>query len=153
MAKTGPAPKDPSQLQGHYSAAKLAGDDWEEIDPDKVVEAPEIPDWIDASPRAVAIYEYLTSLPQSQLYGAGTYFELWMSLPLIERYLSRPGGETYKTLVSTLGTALRLTEDDMAKARIRMVKADEQTDDPSETSEQNARVIAMKERRNRLKGA
>ncbi|AOE43701.1 hypothetical protein SEA_SPEEDDEMON_120 [Gordonia phage SpeedDemon] len=153
MGARGPAAKDPSELTGHHSKSVLAGDGWEEIDPDAAVpEAPELPDWVETTDVGRAVYDYLTSIPQAQKYGPGTHWVLWMSIPLIERYLAKPGSENYKAILSTLGSALRLTEDDLARARIRMVSAAEASDDPSETSQQNAKVIAMQERRNRLKG-
>ncbi|QDF15373.1 hypothetical protein SEA_MOLLYMUR_12 [Gordonia phage Mollymur] len=154
MGQRGPAGKDPSELTGHHSKSVLAGDGWEEIDPNaEVPEAPPIPPWVPVGPAGQLVYEYLTSIPQAQKYGPGTYWELWLSIPLIERYLEKPGSENYKAILSTLGSALRLTEDDLQRARIRMVAAEQQADDPSETSQQNARVIAMQARRDRLKGA
>lgn len=127
-------------------------DGWQVIDPTADFDVPEVPSWIDVSPRTMAIYEHLTSLPQAQLYGGGTYFELWMALPVIERYLARPGIETYKGLVAALGTALRLTEDDLAKAKIRMVEAEvvEATELSPEEKAAQEKVVQLNDRRNRL---
>ena len=149
MARPGPAPKDPSQLARPKPDAVVGIDGWTEIEPGpNDGEIPPIPEWVEPSPRAEAIYQYLMSLPQARLYGPGTIWELWLALPLIEKYLSKPGVESFKGLVTALGTALRLTEDDMAKGRVK-IKAITEDDDDSPRP-MDPKVSRLADRRKRL---
>lgn len=147
--RTGPPPKDPSELVRAKPDVVVGGDGWTEIEDtpfDGVV--PEIPAWVKCGPEARAVYYALAALPQARVWGPGTWLELHLSLPLVDRYLSRPGSENFKAIISTLGAGLRLTEDDLQRGRVRFKREQEQLDAPA------AGVVQMDERRARLvKGA
>ncbi|MFC9995738.1 hypothetical protein [Nocardia sp. NPDC127526] len=152
--RSGPPPKNPDERLRRNADPFVTGDGWTEIDPTPHDgDIPEIPEWITVGPTGRAIYEHLATLPQARLYGPGTWFQLWVTLPLIERYLSRPGSENYKAVTSTLGAALRLTEDDLARARVRIKPVLDEDDEDAPTA--GARVVSYaEERRARLlKGA
>ncbi|KZM71073.1 hypothetical protein AWN90_41900 [Nocardia terpenica] len=119
----------------------IAGDGWTEL-PDEPFDGsvPPIPEWIDVGSRGRAIYEQLARLPQARTYGAGTWLTLHMTLPLIERYLSRPGSENFKAIVATLGSALSLTELDMQRARIRVKPVE---DEAEVTASPGEKVVPM----------
>lgn len=131
----------------------LGIEEWTAVDPTPNDDwtPPEIPDWVNATPRIEAIYEFLMQLPQSRQWRAGEYFLIWMSLPTIERYLSRPGGETLKSLMGLFGPNLNLTNADMAKARQKWKEVDEEEAEEI-TAETKARVVKMEDRRKRLGG-
>lgn len=152
--RSGPAPKNPEERQRRNVDPFLAGDGWTEIDPTPHDgDIPEIPEWITVGAVGRAIYEHLASLPQARLYGPGTWFQLWVTLPLIERYLSRPGSENYKAVTSTLGAALRLTEDDLARARVRIKPVVSDEDEEAPTTGERVVSFAEERRARLLKGA
>ncbi|WP_433662460.1 hypothetical protein ACQPW1_10080 [Nocardia sp. CA-128927] len=146
--RSGPAPKNPEDRQRRNADPLLGIDGWTEIEstPNEG-DVPEIPEYIDVGPRGRAIYEQLASLPQARLYGPGTWFQLWMTLPLIERYLSRPGSENYKAVTTTLGAALRLTEDDLQRARVRIKPPATDADDTDAPETGGGRVVPFAEER------
>ena len=124
---------------------------WQDIDPEADFDVPEIPSWVDISPEVELVYEYLTSLPQAQLWGPGTYFQLWLTLPTLERYLGRPGGETLKNLTSILGPSLLLTEADLERAKVRFKEAPKEDLAMSpEEAEAMKKVVHMTDRRAKL---
>lgn len=149
--RPGVPPKAPEERMRTNSDPLVGGDGWTEIDNAPFAGAvPEIPVWVKCSPEARAVYHELAALPQAQLWGAGTWLELHLTLPLIDRYLSRPGSENFKAIISTLGAGLRLTEDDLQRGRVRFKR--EQDEDGG--AEVPAGVANLQERRRRLvKGA
>jgi hypothetical protein len=125
-----------------------AGDGWTEISTEPYSgPVPEIPDWVRVGPDARRVYMTIATLPQAATWGAGTWLELHLSLPLIEKYLTRPGSESFKALVSALGAGLSLTELDMQRARIQ-AKAPQADDD--ENGEVLPAVARISDRRKRL---
>ena len=66
---------------------------------------PEIPAWVRCTDEARAVYAELARLPQAATWGAGTWLQLHLSLPLVGRYLQRPGSENFKAIISTLGAS------------------------------------------------
>jgi len=140
----------PEQRQRTNADPVVGGDGWTEIERAPFVgEAPALPEWLaDVSGEAVAIYRELAGLPQAATWGPGTWFELHLALPLIERYLKRPGSENFKAIISTLGAGLRLTEDDMQRGRLRWRSAQDEDDD----GEVPSGVSDIAERRKRLTG-
>jgi len=151
----GPPPKDPSERARRNKDPNLAGDGWVEIDRDPYDgDVPPIPEWVEGvGDQARQVYEYLMRLPQARLYGPGTLFEIWLTLPLIQRYLETSKGsgvETYKGIIAALGPALNLTESDMAKARIKFKELVDESA-PAAGSEQAARADELASRRDRIK--
>jgi hypothetical protein len=147
--KPGPPPKDPSRRARTNVDPVVGKDGWSEIDTVPFDgEVPPIPDWITVGTQGEAVYDVLSHLPQAALYGPGTWFVAHLSMPLVERYLSRPGSESYKALLTTLSSALRLTEDDLAKARVRARKVEEDVPDAGIT----AAVTDIRSRKSRLTG-
>ena len=130
-----------------------AGDGWAEItaEPFEGV-VPEIPQWVSCGPDARRVYMDLARLPQAVLWGPGTWFELHLTLPLIDRYLARPGSEGFKALVSALGAGLSLTELDLQRARVK-VKAPEPVGDVGEMAAGDPKVSDIRDRRKRLTGS
>lgn len=147
--RSGPPPKNPEDRQRRNADPLVGADGWTEIpSTPNDGEIPEIPEWVTVGAVGRAIYAELAALPQARLYGIGTWIQLWMTLPLVERYLSRPGSENYKAIVTTLGAALRLTEDDLQRARVRI-----KDPEPEEVqaSDAGAPVVSFaEERRARL---
>ncbi|WP_147129548.1 MULTISPECIES: hypothetical protein [Nocardia] len=96
------------------------------------------------------LYAELARLPQARLWGPGTWLELHLSLPAASRYLGGGSSEGLKALISAWGVGLRLTEDDLTKARIKVVAetGDDEVDDGPD-----AEVVSFaEERRARLTG-
>ena len=155
VARTsGPPPKDPSQLARPRIDPVTGKDGWTEIEPTLVEgEIPAIPNWVtDVGEEARQVYEYLMRIPQARMYGPGTLFQLWLTLPLIQRYLETSKGsgvETYKGITSALGPALNLTESDLARARIKLKSVVEETE---ATPVEDEKVVHMNDRRKRLAG-
>lgn len=151
--RPGPPPKNPEELVRRNVDPIVGADGWTDIDPaPNDGEIPPIPAWCDAGEAARAIYEDLARLPQARLWGPGTWLQLHMSLPLFDRYMSRPGSEGLKALVATWGTGLRLTEDDLQRARVRVRKLIESEDESTPTRKANG-VASLDDRRRRLMGA
>ncbi|WP_109523680.1 MULTISPECIES: phage terminase small subunit [Nocardia] len=148
--RSGPPPKNPKDRARRNGDPLLAGaDGWTEIpSTPNDGEVPEIPEWVTVGPVGRAIYTELASLPQARLYGQGTWIQLWLTLPLIERYLTRPGSENYKAVTGTMGAALRLTEDDLQRARIRI--KDEIDEEPVAPTEGGTVASFAEERKARL---
>ncbi|ANA86358.1 hypothetical protein BH762_gp161 [Gordonia phage OneUp] len=145
--KPGPPPtgnavrrnKDPNLQQQDWAIVDPALHDWD---------YPEIPDWIDSTPRTEAVYEFLMTLPQSRTWRQGEWFQIWMSLPTIERYFSRPGGETLKSIMGLLNVGLNLTQADMAKARMKFKEADPVEEELEGATK--AKVVDLEARKKRL---
>ncbi|MFE5290196.1 hypothetical protein ACFRAQ_35035 [Nocardia sp. NPDC056611] len=128
--RPGAAPKQPHERARTNKDSIIGGDGWTELTDEPFDgDIPPIPEWIDVGSRGRAIYEELARLPQARTYGPGTWLTLHMTLPLIERYLSRPGSENFKAITSTLGAALSLTELDMQRARIRVKPVEDELDE------------------------
>ncbi len=149
--RSGPPPKSPEERARRNVDPLVGADGWTEIGSTPFAgEVPEIPEWIEVGPTGRAVYEHLSRLPQAAMYGPGTWFQLHMTLPLIERYLTRPGSENYKAITTTLGAALRLTEDDLARARVRVAAPVSEEDASPEQRARSARVASLADRRKRL---
>lgn len=149
--RPGPAPKNPEDRARTNSDPLVGRDGWTEIaDAPFDGAVPDIPGWAAVGEVGTAIYAELSKLPQARLWGPGTWIQLHLALPLIERYLKRPGSENFKAIVSTLGAGLRLTEDDLQKARVR-VKAAAQIAASSPEAKRSAAVVTdIQSRRKRL---
>lgn len=145
--RPGPAPNEKHR---HRAADPFVSKDgWTEITPDAFEgEVPEIPAWVSCTDEARMVYAELARLPQAATWGAGTWLQLHMSLPLIGRYLQRPGSENFKAIISTLGAGLSMTELDMQRARIKVKRPD-----PAAEQEAAASVSSLQERRRRLTDA
>jgi hypothetical protein len=125
------------------------GDGWREIsDQPYSGTVPEIPEWVRVGPDARRVYISLAALPQAATWGPGTWLELHLALPMIDRYLSRPGAEGLKALCSTLGAGLSLTELDLQRARIQLKHRDDGDEQPVEVD--SPKVTSMAARRARL---
>jgi hypothetical protein len=145
--RPGPAP---AENHRHRAADPfVAKDGWTQIAPEPFAgEVPEIPVWVNCTDEARAVYAELARLPQAATWGPGTWLQLHLSLPLVGRYLQRPGSENFKAIVSTLGAGLSLTELDLQKARITIKRADE--DEAGSGSA--ASVSSLQARRRKLTG-
>lgn len=149
--RPGPPPKDPEDRVRRNDDPVVGADGWVEIDPTPNDDAPPaIPEWVgEISEAARIIYRELATLPQARLWGAGTWLQLHMSLPMFDKYMEKPGGDGLRTLVNIWGVSLRLTEDDMQKARIKMKRElDEEAEVTGPAGVNN--VVSLAERRNAL---
>ncbi|PBC38481.1 hypothetical protein CJ179_38405 [Rhodococcus sp. ACS1] len=151
MGARGPAPKNPEDRIRRNADPIADANGWIELErtPNEN-DVPPIPVWVECSEQARMIYEEITKLPQARLWGPGTYFEIHLALPLLDKYLEKPGSDGFKTIVSAWGAGLRLTEDDLQRARIRFKK--EIDPDELEDAKKDPKVIDMKNRRDRLLG-
>lgn len=152
--RPGPPPKDPSQRQRTNADPVIGSDGWTEIpDAPNDGEIPPIPEWIgEISEAARVVYQELASLPQARLWGPGTWLQLHLSLPMFDKYMEKPGGEGLRTLVGIWGVSLRLTEDDLQKARVKVRKEAEDAAS-QDLSASSAKVTSIADRRKRLLGA
>jgi hypothetical protein len=149
MAGRRPGPA-PAEVKRRTNVDPVIGKDgWTEVAPEPCAgEVPAIPAWVNCTDEARAVYEDLARLPQAATWGVGTWLQLHMSLPLIGRYLQRPGSENFKAIVSTLGAGLSMTELDMQRARIKVKRPD-----PVAEQAAAASVSSLQERRKRLTDA
>lgn len=124
--RPGPQPKDASQRRRRNVDPVVGRDGVAKIDPSPVVDAaPGLPEWCDVSGRTLAFYRELCRLPQRRVWTDGDWLALWSALPLVDRYLTRPGSESFKAWTSALFPALRITSDDLVKARVKISEPDE----------------------------
>lgn len=149
--RPGPAPKNPEERQRTNADPVIGADGWTEVpDSPNEGEVPPIPEWVgEISEAARVVYDELASLPQARLWGRGTWLQLHLSLPMFDKYLEKPGGEGLRTLVGIWGVSLRLTEDDLQKARIKMIHELDEAE-AAAAAAGNPKVASMAERRNRL---
>lgn len=118
--RPGPAPKQPEQRRHRAVDPVVGGDGWTEIAREPSTDpAPALPSWLPPVESAEQVYAQLAALPQARAWLDSEWFLLQLSLPLVERYLQRPGSENFKAIVTALGPGLKLTSDDMAKSRQR----------------------------------
>jgi hypothetical protein len=131
---------------------KDANDGWKSIDPTPrdLSEVPPIPEWVDVLPGSPAEswYYEVSILPQAREWNNGTIMQLWLTLPLINRYIARPGSEGLKAIISALGPALMLTEDDMRKAKVKY-DVDKAQVEAAEAQRAMANVSSLEKRRDR----
>lgn len=131
--RPGPAPKPGRERRNEDSLLGPSGE-WREVPNEPRDEAaPEVPEWITSALKSEATlqaYEILAKLPQAAVWTAGDWFAVWLTLPLLDRYLARPGSEGYKAILSGLGAGPGLTEADLLKLRRRLV--DPASDDDAE---------------------
>lgn len=157
--RPGPAPKDPSARKRTNADPFLEDGEWTKIpyEPNDG-EIPSIPMWVeipDDSPARM-YYNDLMLLPQARLWRSGDIMNLWMALPYIHKYLTTsPGAEGMKAIASTLNLPLRLTADDLQKARVAWEKDQEAVaEEEAVKLAANVTSIAKREgRRNRLTGS
>lgn len=123
------------------------GDGWTSIPPGaRTAKPPAISAWLSIGFTAEEAYAEFAKLPQAKAWLESEWKLLQLSLPLLERYVARPGSESFKALVSALGPALKLTSDDLAKARMRIA-----VPEPAETATTaSAGVTDINARRDRL---
>jgi hypothetical protein len=140
----------PSEHRRRTNADPVVGKDgWTEVSPEPFAgQVPEIPAWVDCTLEARMVYQELAQLPQAATWGPGTWLSLHLTLPLLGRYLTRPGSENFKAIVSTLGAGLSMTELDMQRARIKVKRPD-----PVAEQAAAASVSSLQERRKRLTDA
>lgn len=118
--RPGPAPKPAEQRRRRNVDPVVGKDGATRIDAAPVEDpAPELPGWCRVSAVTVAWYEDLCRLPQRRVWSEGDWLALWAALPLVDRYLTRPGSESWKAWTASVFPALRVTSDDLAKARVR----------------------------------
>ena len=119
--RPGPAPKD-AELRRRRNVDPVVGRDGAlVIDPSPVADSPpDLPAWCEVSERTFAFYGALCRLPQRRAWGDGDWLALWSALPLVDRYFERPGAENFKAWTSALFPVLRVTADDLAKARVKL---------------------------------
>lgn len=138
--RPGPAPKPGRERRNEDSLLGGSGE-WREAPNAPLNGAvPSVPEWVTASLKnpdaTLAAYEVLAKLPQAALWTGGDWFSVWLTLPLLDRYLARPGSEGFKAILSGLGAGPGLTEADLLKLRRRLVEPateaaeDEQTAPP-----------------------
>lgn len=124
MARTpGPAPKNPDERLRRNPDPKVGDDGWTLVRPDgRVTNVPDVPAWLQGmvGPVTTAFYLELAQLPQATTWGPGDWLMLHASLPLLDRYFTRPGSESYKAWTAVLDPGLRITSDAMQKARLRI---------------------------------
>lgn len=125
--------------------AEVGDDGWTLVPPGKRVgKVPELPDWLHLTGQGAQVYAELARLPQSKVWLESEWLLLQLSLPLMERYLSRPGSESFKALFSALSSSLKLTTDDLARARMKIAKP------PAEAASVSPSVTNIASRRKRL---
>jgi hypothetical protein len=121
-------------------------DGWTTIPPGaRTAKPPKLPIWLPQNMVAELVYDELAKLPQAKAWMESEWKLLQLALPLLERYLARPGSESFKALVTSLSPALKLTADDLAKARMRIAVPAVQ-----ESSAPSAAVTNIASRRERL---
>jgi len=148
--RPGPAPNE-NRRRTNADPVLPAGEGWTEIHGEAWDgDIPAVPEWVRVSPDALRVYAELARLPQAATWGAGTWFELHLSLPLVDRYLDRPGSESFKALVSALGAGLSLTELDMQRARIKVKPVEAELVDGEDVVPPE--VASLADRRARLTG-
>ncbi|WKW86004.1 terminase small subunit [Gordonia Phage JonJames] len=150
MSTPGPAPQEDRARRN--KDPRLQQEDWTALDPSphEDWDIPEIPDWVPITDRTQQVYDFLMRLPQSRLWNQGEWFWIWMSLPTIEKYFEKPGGEGLKALTGVLNSNLRLTQDELSKARIKWQKAETNEVDSELDEEAAALVTKLADRRSRL---
>lgn len=122
--RPGPPPKDPSQRRRRNVDPVVGRDGVTVVDPSPVsAKPPTLPSWCVVSPRTQAFYAALCRLPQRRTWGDGDWLALWVALPLVDRYLERPGSESFKAWTAAVFPVLRVTTDDLAKARVQLAVA------------------------------
>lgn len=145
----GPAPKNPEDRVRRDTSPLTDSNGWTEIDgTPNDAEPPPIPPWSSHDPIVAGIYAELAKLPQSRTWGPGTWFEIHLTLPIMEKYLEKPTSDAFKTILQAWGSGLRLTEDDMQRARIRVRK--ELTEAEQEAAIKGNPKVAQIDRRARL---
>ncbi|MBM4707919.1 hypothetical protein GS982_01370 [Rhodococcus hoagii] len=148
--RPGPPPKNPEdRVRRNDDAVVTDIHGWQEISPEPYDgDVPDIPAWVgEVSEAAKMIYAELSALPQARLWGPGTWLQLHLSLPMVDTYFNKPGGDGLRTLVNIWGSGLYLTNDDMQRARIRV--RDKISEDADEVPA-DPKVISMEDRRKRL---
>lgn len=148
--RPGPAPSE-QRRRRNADVVLPAGEGWTEISGDAWEgDVPAIPGWVEVGDAARAVYGELARLPQAATWGPGTWFELHLALPLVDRYLARPGSEGFKALVSAFGAGLALTELDMQRARIKVKPEPVDSAGVGGAGEGGGNVSRMDDRRRRL---
>lgn len=147
---SGPAP-DPGRARRNKDPRLSLGDgEWTSVDPSpNDGPIPDIPDWASPTDRTREVYYFLAGLPQAKTWSAGEWFQLWIVLPLLERYFQKPGSEGLKAIMGLINGGLHLTIEDMYRARMVFSKPE-----PEEVLEESARakVVDLEARKNRLMG-
>lgn len=150
MPRPSGPPPDPNRARRNKDPRAGADGDWQVIEPtpnDQPI--PEIPSWVDATDRTREVYYFLAGLPQAKIWQPGEWFQLWMTLPLLERYFCKPGSEGLKAIMALLNGGLHLTIEDLHRARIKM--ADAVTEPELEESDRK-KVVDLEERKKRIVG-
>lgn len=150
MPRPSGPPPDPNRARRNKDPRAGQDGEWQVIDPspnDQPI--PEIPSWVDTTDRTREVYYFLAGLPQAKVWNAGEWFQIWMVLPLLERYFSKPGSEGLKAIMALLNGGLHLTVEDMHRARIVFTKP--QPEEQLEEAER-AKVVDLEARKNRLMG-
>lgn len=144
--RPGPEPKTPETRRRRNADPVAGSDGWVELDPSKRAGAPpSLPAWLpDLGEDADALYRQLARLPQARVWLDSEWFLLQLALPLIKKYLQRPGSESFKALTAALSPSLKLTSDDLAKARMRWKKKDIEQGKPAEGEPSTAPVAARR---------
>jgi hypothetical protein len=153
--RPGPAPKDPSERARRNADPVVGSDGWTDVQPTaKLRRVPPIPEWIYVGDVTRAFYLELTKLPQATTWSAGDWLMLHSTLPLLERYFTKPGSESFKAWTAVLDPGLRITTDAMMKARMRIRTPEKETAGGSTQRRGAGKVTDLAARRGRLtKGA
>lgn len=157
--RPGPAPKDPSQRKRTNTDQFLPDGEWTRIPNEPYDgEIPEIPMWVDLPEDSPArmYYADLMTLPQARLWQQGDLMNLWVALKYVDLYLTgKPSADGMKSIASMLNLPLRLTSDDLQKARVAWKKEQEEAAE-EEAVKQAANVTSIAkraDRKSRLSGA
>jgi hypothetical protein len=155
-----PTKKPPAKRTRRAAAASqtpiIGIDGWVSIPPGpRTAPAPKLPGWLPVGESAKA-YAELAKLPQAKAWLTSEWTLLQLALPLLDTYLGKPGSESFKAIVTALGPALKLTSDDLAKARMRIadiMPAEAPPAGDDDDDKPPAVVTAITSRRKRLTSA
>jgi hypothetical protein len=141
--RRGPAPEPGSLGDSRYGGTGA----WVDVPdiPRDLDTVPPLPEWIAGtlkSPATISAYEALARLPQAAVWTAGDWLIVHLSMPLLDRYLTRPGSESYKALLAGLGSGPGLTTSDLLKLHRRLVNP-EATEAEDDAPRPRRRLVAV----------
>lgn len=152
MPRPSGPPPNPDRVRRNKDPRAGTDGDWKFIDPSPNDEPiPDIPSWCATTERTREVYYFLAGLPQAREWSQGEWFQIWMTLPLLEKYFIKPGSEGLKAIMALLNGGLHLTVEDMHRARIRFKEVDPVEEELGEAAKE--KVVNLNERRDRLTNA
>jgi hypothetical protein len=144
MARPGPPPKY-GRTRRNADPLLGPGGQWRSIpNVANAGDIPPVPSWLAntlKSPATLELYDLLMRLPQAALWGPGEMLVIYLTLPLLDRYLQRAGAEAYRAILAGLGGGVGITESDLLKMRTRLTSGEPENTEP--TSPPRRRLIAV----------